>query len=71
VIQRPRPDQPPVVRLEVRGQRGEVYWLINGQLAAHRPGSQPLIQRLPEAGRADITVMDEQGRFDRVSVSVR
>ena len=71
VIQRPRPDQPPVVRLEVRGQRGEVYWLINGQLAAHRPGSQPLIQRLPEAGRVNITVMDEQGRFDRVSVSVR
>lgn len=71
VIQRPRPDQPPVVRLEVRGQRSEVYWLINGQLAAHRPGSQPLIQRLPEAGRVDITVMDEQGRFDRVSVSVR
>jgi hypothetical protein len=29
------------------------------------------VQRLSEKGRVDITVMDEHGRFDRASVSVR
>lgn len=71
IIRRPRPDQPPVIRLELRGQRGEVYWLINGRLIARRPASQPLIHRLEENGRVDITVMDERGRYDRISVSVR
>ncbi|HRE18618.1 MAG TPA: penicillin-binding protein 1C, partial [Rhodocyclaceae bacterium] len=70
-LRRPRPDQPPVVKLELRGQRGMVYWLINGRLVAHKPAQQPLIQRLEQAGRVDITVMDEQGRYDRVSVSVK
>ena len=71
VIHRPRPDQAPVVRLEVRGQSGQVYWLINGQLVAHRSAQQALIHRLDGTGRVDITVMDDQGRFDRISVSVR
>lgn len=71
VIKRVQADQEPVIRLEVRGQRGQVYWLLNGKLIAHRPASLPLIQRLSETGRVDITVMDDQGRFDRVSVSVR
>ncbi|MDR1996519.1 penicillin-binding protein 1C [Azonexus sp.] len=71
VIRRPRPDQPPVIRLELRGQRGEVIWLINGRLVARQPASQPLIRRLEENGRVDITVMDERGRYDRISVSVR
>lgn len=71
MIKRPRPDQAPVIRLELRGQRGPVYWLINGRLVAHRPATQPLIQTLTETGRVDITAMDEQGRYDRISVSVR
>jgi len=71
IIRRPRPDQAPVIRLELRGQRGNVYWLLNGRLAAQQPASQPFIQRLEETGRLDITVMDEQGRYDRISVSVR
>jgi penicillin-binding protein 1C len=71
VIKRVRADRDPVIRLEVRGQRGQVYWLINGKLVAHRPASLPLIQRLSEAGRTDVTVMDDHGRFDKVSFSVR
>lgn len=71
VIKRVRADQDPVIRLEVRGQRGLVYWLVNGKLVAHRPASLPLIQRLNEAGRTDVTVMDEHGRFDKLSFSVR
>ena len=71
VIKRSRPDQPPIIRLELRGQRGQVYWLINGRLVAHRTATLPLIHSLTETGRVDITVMDEQGRYDRISVSVR
>lgn len=71
VIKRVRPDQDPVLRLEVRGQRGPVYWLVNGRLAGQRPAHLPFIHRLNESGRVDVTVMDEQGRFDRVSFSVR
>ncbi|MPN30463.1 hypothetical protein SDC9_177934 [bioreactor metagenome] len=71
VIRRVRSDQDPVIRLEVRGQSGQVYWLINGKLVAHRLASLPLIQRLSETGRMDVTVMDDHGRFDRVSFSVR
>lgn len=71
VIRRVRSDQDPVIRLEVRGQRGQVYWLLNGKLLAHRQASLPLIHRLSETGRMDVTVMDDHGRFDRVSFSVR
>ncbi|MDR2208419.1 MAG: penicillin-binding protein 1C [Azoarcus sp.] len=71
VIRRSRPDQPPIIRLSLRGQQGEVYWLINGRLFARQPANQPLIHRLEEKGRVDITVMDERGRYDRISVSVR
>jgi penicillin-binding protein 1C len=71
IIRRPR-DQPPLIRLELRGQQhGQVYWLINGRLFARQPAEQPFIQRLEETGRVDITVMDDQGRYDRISVSVR
>jgi len=71
ILQRPRPDQPPVVRLELRGQSGQVYWLFNGRLVATQPGQRPLIQRLEQRGRIDITAMDDSGRYDRVSISVR
>ena len=71
IIRRPRPEEAPRIRLELRGQQGEVYWLINGRLIARQSASQPLIHRLEEKGRVDITVMDERGRHDRISVSVR
>ena len=71
IIRRTRPDQPPVIRLELRGQSGKVYWLLGGRLAAQQPANQPFIRRLEETGRLDITVMDERGQYDRISVSVR
>jgi len=71
VIRRPQPDQPPVLRLELRGERGEVYWLINGQLIARQSANQPLVWRLEETGRIDITAMDDHGHYDRISISVR
>ena len=71
VIKRPNPNQAPVLRLELRGHTGQVFWLINGRQVARRSATKPLIQRVDEMGRVDITALGEQGQFDRVSISVR
>jgi penicillin-binding protein 1C len=71
ILRRPRPDQWPLMKLELRGQRGEVYWLINGRMVAKKPANQALIHRIDQLGRVDITVLDEQGRYDRVSVKAQ
>lgn len=71
ILKRPRLDQSLLVRLELRGQTGMVYWLINGRLVSHRSATQTLLHRLDEVGPVDITAMDDQGNFDRVSVSVQ
>lgn len=71
IIQRPRPEQLPVIRLEVRGATGQVYWLVNGRLAAQGPGTQSFVHTLDMTGRVDITAMNDHGAFDRVSLSVR
>lgn len=71
VLHRARDDVPPVIRLDVRGYSKEVIWLINGQAIARRPTRQGLIRRLEEYGRYDITVLDDYGNFDRLSISVR
>lgn len=69
-LRRPQPGLWPLLKLELRGQRGDVYWLLNGRMLAKKPASQPLIHRIEQLGRIDITVLDEQGRYDRVSVRV-
>lgn len=71
IIRRTQGGLAPVIKLEARGQSDKVYWLFNGQRVAYQPATQALIKRLEQPGRLDITVLDEQGRYDRVSVSVR
>jgi penicillin-binding protein 1C len=62
----------PLIRLEVRGKtEGEVIWLVNGQNQGRRPARAGFAYRLEQPGRYDITAMDDQGRYDRVSLSVR
>ncbi len=70
-LQRPRPDMPPVLKLETRGAEGEVYWLINGRMMARQSGKKPFYHRPENPGRLSITAMDDFGHFDRVNVSVR
>lgn len=48
-----------------------MYWLLNGKLLAHRQAKFAFDPSLSETGRMDVTVMDDHGRFDRVSFSVR
>lgn len=69
VVQQANGAKPPVVRLDVRGQEAPVYWIVNGRVVAHGAGSQVLQFDAP--GRYDITALDQEGRFDRISVSVR
>ena len=71
IIKRPRPEQLPIVRLELRGTSGPVYWLINGKLVAQGLGTQSFLQTLDMTGRVDITAMNDNGNFDRVTLSVR
>lgn len=63
---------PPLLRLEVRGKaEGDVIWLINGQPAGRKPAKAGFEKRMDAPGRYDITVLDDQGRYDRISLSVR
>lgn len=63
---------PPLLRLEVRGAAdGEVIWLVNGQPAGRKPAKAGFERRMDTPGRYDITVLDDQGRYDRISLSVR
>lgn len=71
VFRRSANDQAPLLKLEVRGHHGEVLWLVNGQPGQHRHAAAGFMQRLEKPGRYDITVMDDDGRYDRVSISVR
>lgn len=57
-------------RLEIRGVREEVSWMVNGSLLARsKPGAGQVVE-FPAAGRYDITAFDDHGRYDRISVSV-
>ena len=67
----------PLLRLEVRGQAGgpgpggEVVWLVNGRPSARLAAGKGFEQRLAEPGHYDITVLDDTGSYDRISLSVR
>lgn len=72
VLRRSAAAMAPLLRLELRGtSAGEVIWLVNGRHMARQPAQAPYIQRLEAPGRYDVTAMDTQGRYDRVSFSLR
>ena len=63
------PGQPvPVLRLSVQGGSGNVNWLVNGVLMLSSRPHQAQLLKLSAAGRYEITAIDEEGQFDRVSV---
>lgn len=63
--------QVPELRLEARGGQEELIWLVNGHQIGRVAANRSLTQKFPEAGRYQITVMDDAGRYDRVEISVR
>jgi len=71
ILRRPTGADAPRLHLEVRGQGGEVVWLVNGRPSTRRAASAGFDQRFVQPGRYDITVLDDFGHYDRVSLSVR
>lgn len=61
----------PELRLEARGGQEELIWFLNGRQIGRVAAGRALQQRFSDAGRYQITVMDDAGRYDRVEVSVR
>jgi penicillin-binding protein 1C len=63
------PGQPaPVLRLNAEAASGTVNWLVNGVYSASSEGDKLQRFKLDQAGRYDITAIDQEGRFDRVTV---
>jgi penicillin-binding protein 1C len=61
----------PLLRLEARGARQALIWLVDGRQIARTAPGKALQQRFAEPGRHTITVMDDSGRYDRVEISVQ
>ena len=64
-------DAAPLVRLELRGDRGVSNWMINGRLVARTAAGERYDHRFDAPGRYEITAFNDAGRYDRISVSVR
>jgi penicillin-binding protein 1C len=71
IVQRVNGGETPRVRMEVRGVQGEVNWMVNGRHVARTGAAAGHMLRFDAPGRYDITAFDDQGQYDRISVSVR
>ncbi|CAB3640556.1 Penicillin-binding protein 1C [Achromobacter pestifer] len=54
------------VDVEVQGAEGEVWWMLDGRVVNHGASGHPFKLVLAQDGRYTLTVMDTQGRHDRV-----
>jgi penicillin-binding protein 1C len=61
----------PLLRLELRGHGGEAHWMVNGQWIARSAADRGFTHEFAAAGRYEITALDDHGRYDRISLSVR
>lgn len=82
ILRRSAGGDAPLLHLQVRGRAeqgkagspgpgAEVVWLVNGRPSARQAAGKGFEQRLAEPGRYDITVLDDSGAYDRISLSVR
>ncbi|WP_420227448.1 hypothetical protein [Pigmentiphaga litoralis] len=53
------------------GGSGAVWWLLDGQPQQQAPGAAAVTLKLRENGKHAVTAMDEAGRYDSVSFTVR
>lgn len=60
----------PALTLSTVGGRGQLYWLVNGELVQQTAARQGFVHRFDEKGRYEITVLDESGAWDRVAIKV-
>jgi penicillin-binding protein 1C len=60
----------PAITLTPIGGRGDLYWLVNGNLVERKPPRERFVYRFPARGIYEVTVFDESGAYDRVSLNV-
>jgi len=60
----------PKARLDIRGSRDDIHWMVNGRLLAGGAAAKERVIEFREPGRYDISAFDNHGRYDRISVSV-
>lgn len=70
-IRRAAGGPPPELRLEARGGREDLIWLLDGRPIGRTEAGRALLKRFDEPGRHQLTVLDDSGRHDRVEISVR
>jgi penicillin-binding protein 1C len=58
------------VTLTALGARGDLYWLVNGELRRRAGPAEPIRLTFQVPGRYEITAMEPSGRYDRVDVTV-
>ena len=67
----------PAVRVRVhgaqdaQGNQRAINWLVDGRLVARSEGGAGQLLRFDVPGRHQITALDDFGRYDKVSISVR
>ncbi|GBC61323.1 penicillin-binding protein 1C [Desulfonema ishimotonii] len=60
----------PTLTLEAQGGRGELYWLLNGDLIARSPVGSTRLYPFTRTGHYHLTVMDLAGNYDSVEFVV-
>ncbi|MDY7579021.1 penicillin-binding protein 1C [Herbaspirillum sp. RTI4] len=58
----------PTVNLSTRGAESNISWIVNGRFMAHTAPDASYMLKFAETGRYDITSVDEEGNYDRISV---
>lgn len=71
VLRRAGDGAAPLVELRARGASGEVFWLLDGKLAAQTEADAAWLLRFTETGPHVLTAVSEQGAFQRISVVVQ
>lgn len=71
-VLRPVPGSPELaIVLRALGATGQVWWMLDGRPIERAPDSGGLRLAFRENGRHAVTVMDEDGRYDRVAFQVQ
>ena len=70
ILRRAANGEAPRARLDIRGSREDINWMVNGRLLAHQAKAGEQLVEFPAPGRYDISAFDSHGRYDRISVRV-
>jgi penicillin-binding protein 1C len=70
-VVRPVPGQRRVAMdVDAVGAQGELWWMLDGRVLAQGRSGHPFTVSLARDGRYSLTVMDSQGRYDRIEFEI-